>query len=76
MKNIRVQRQEVFVITFTNAEGKRVKLPVYRSGKRWLTFGSYQVFGVSKDPTYSAVHALPYRWMPKGKLLAVLRKVM
>jgi hypothetical protein len=66
---------ECFVATFANEEGRTVMLPLYAHDGQWKTFGSYQVFGVSKsDPSYSAVHALPYKWGPKGRLLQALRK--
>ena len=75
MRRIRVHKLTVYVATFDNDRGEHISLPLYRNAGGWANFGAYRVHGVSQsDPTYAAVHALPYKWRPKGRLLAALRK--
>jgi hypothetical protein len=73
MNDITVQRREVTVISYTNKDGYRVVVPMYYARGKWETFGSCQVYGVSKsDSKFASVHALPYKWRPKGALLAAI----
>jgi hypothetical protein len=75
MKQIKVERMDARILSYVNDDGYRVVLPVYERNGEWLTFGACQVYGVSKsDSQFASVHALPYRWRPKGRILAALRR--
>lgn len=75
MKNLKIHKREVTIVSYVNHKGERIVLPLYYSRGRWHTFGSYQAYGVSKsDPQFSSVHGLPIGWRPTGRLLMALRK--
>lgn len=77
MTGIRVREVKAYVLTFEDRKHKgwMISLPLYSHNGEWKTFGSYQAFGVSpSDPTYAAVHALPYKWKPPRRMIAALNR--